>query len=107
MRPTVFTRSTFTVLIVIAIIGAIDAAGSDEWDLVVIFGAVLIGLVFLLARTTVSRPLVPIRGDLVRWLARRADVNGERIADVADRAVAAYRDGLTGAIEGDRSDVDT
>jgi hypothetical protein len=95
MGPTVFTRTTLMVLIVIAIVGAVDAGGSDEWDLVVIFGALLIGLVFLLARTALSRPLVPIRGDLVRWLAARANVNGERVGHVADRAVAAYRDGLT------------
>ena len=83
MGPTVFTRTTLMVLIVIAIVGAVDAGGSDEWDLVVIFGALLIGLVFLLARTALSRPLVPIRGDLVRWLAARANVNGERVGHVA------------------------
>jgi len=96
MRPTMFTRSTITVLIVLAVVGAVDAAAGGEWDLTVIFGALVAGLAFLLARTALSRPLVPIRGDLVRWLASRADVLGERPGDVADRAVSAYRDGLTG-----------
>jgi hypothetical protein len=92
-----FTRSTITVLIVLALVGGVDAAGDDQWDLTVIFGGLIAGLAFLLARTSLSRPLVPIRGDLVRWLASRADVHGERPGDVADRAVAAYRDGLTGS----------
>lgn len=94
MRPTVFTRVLIAVLILVSLVGAIDAGGDDQLDLVVIFAVVIAGLLVLLLRTTVVRPLVPIRVDLVRWLTSRAVVHGERAEDLADRAVAAYRDGL-------------
>jgi hypothetical protein len=91
-----FVRTVFVAMIVLCCVGALDAARGDEWDLVVIFGAVALLAVVLLARTSVSRVLVPIRSDLVRWMAARAAVTGDRTENLADRAVAAYRDGLTG-----------
>lgn len=102
MRPTLFTRASIGVLMIVAFVGAVDAAAGDEWDLTVIFTVVILGLGVLLARTSVARPLVPIRGDLVRWLSARAAVHGERVEVVADRAVAAYRDGLTACHADDR-----
>lgn len=96
MRPTMFVRTMLVAVIVLCGVGAIDAARGDEWDLVVIFGAVAVMTAVLLARTSVSRILVPIRADLVRWMAARAAVTGDRTENLADRAVAAYRDGLTG-----------
>lgn len=97
MRPTMFTRSLIGVLILVCLVGAVDASGDDQWDLTVIFGVVIAGLGLLLFRTVAGRPLVPIRADLVRWLATRAAIHGESPGYVADRAVAAYRDGLVGS----------
>lgn len=96
MRPTMFVRTMLIAMIVLCGVGALDSAWGDEWDLVVVFAAVALLAAVLLARTSVSRVLVPIRSDLVRWMAARAAVTGDRTENLADRAVAAYRDGLTG-----------
>jgi hypothetical protein len=78
-------------------VGGLDAGRSGAWDLVAIFAALVVGLVALLARTSLQRPLVPLRADLVRWMGQRAAISGEPTGAVADRAVAAYRAGLTQA----------
>jgi hypothetical protein len=95
MAPTAAVRTLVAVLMGIGVVGGLDAARSGAWDLVAIFGAIVVGLAVLLARTSRHRPLVPMRADLVRWMARRAAVGGETTSAVADRAVAAYRAGLT------------
>ena len=94
MRPTVVTRITLIAMAAVAVIGAIDAAAAGSWDQVALFGLLLAATVILLARTTVRRPLLPVRADLFRWLARRAAVTGERTEHLADRAISAYRAGL-------------
>ena len=82
-------------IVLLATIGAVDAAVGSSWDLVVIFVAV-IGLGAAgLARSWARRSSVSVRGDLVTWLDQRAAANGERIEDVADRAVAASRAGIS------------
>jgi hypothetical protein len=96
MTPTSATRALLVVMIAVAGVGALDAGRAGSWDQVVIFTALLVGLAALLVRTSLRRPLVPIRADLVRWMGRRAAVSGEGVGAVADRAVAAYRSGLTG-----------
>ena len=95
MTPTAAVRTVLAVMLAIAGIGGLDAARSGSWDLVAIFGALAVGLLWMLLRTSIRRPLVPVRADLVRWMARRAAVSGEATSAVADRAVAAYRSGLT------------
>jgi hypothetical protein len=87
---------TLAVMAAAASVGAVSAGLEDEWDLVVIFVALAVLAATLLARTSTRRPLVPIRADLVRWMSARAAVEGDRTERVADRAVAAYRDGLAG-----------
>ena len=94
MRPTMFTRITMLTMIVVAVIGAVDAAVGESWDLVVLLGSLAVLAAVLLAGTLGRRPLVPIRADLVRWMAGRVATSGERIEDLADRAIAAYRAGL-------------
>jgi hypothetical protein len=95
MAPTTATRMLLAVMIGIGAVGSLDAGRAGAWDLVAIFGALMVGLAVLLARTSLHRPLVPVRADLVRWMGRRAAVAGEPTSAVADRAVAAYRAGLT------------
>jgi hypothetical protein len=94
VRPTVVTWVTLIAMAAVAAIGAIDAAVGGSWDQVALFGLLLATTVTLLARTTVRRPLLPVRADLFRWLARRAAVTGERTEHLADRAISAYRAGL-------------
>jgi hypothetical protein len=96
LRPTILVRTMLAAMLVLCGVGALEAGRGDEWDLVVLFGGVAVLTVVLLIRTAGSRQLVPVRADLVRWMASRAAVAGERTEDLADRAVAAYRDGLTG-----------
>lgn len=97
MKPTMFTRMTLLVMIAVAAVGAVAAVLDDNWDHAVIFVVLAVLAAMLLARVSVRRPLVPIRADLVRWLNLRAGVTGDRPEHLADRAIAAYRDGLAGS----------
>ena len=96
MAPTAAIRTMLAVMVAVAAVGGLDSARARSWDLVAIFGALIVGLLWLLLRTSVRRPLVPMRADLVRWISRRAAVSGETPSAVVDRALAAYRSGLTG-----------
>jgi hypothetical protein len=80
---------------VITVIGGIEGAATRQWDLVVVFGLTLLLQLLLLARTSVGRPPVPLRNDLVAWLRERAAATGEPLERLADRCVAGYRAGLT------------
>lgn len=96
VKPTMVTRMTLAVMISIAAVGVLAAGLEDDWDLAVVFVVLGVLAVVLLARTSTRRPLVPIRADLVRWMSARAAVDGDRTERLADRAIAAYRDGLAG-----------
>jgi len=80
----------------IAVVGLVDAAVAAAWDLVVLIGMILGLHVVLWIQLSWGRPAVPLRADLVRWLGDRAVAGGEPVERVADRAVAAYRVGLSG-----------
>ncbi len=96
MVPSVTNRAVLVLTVAVAVVGAIDAAVSVDWDLFVVF--VLIGLLqlVLLLRLSGRRPSVSVRADLVRWLRDRAASEGESTERIVDRAVSAYRDGLVG-----------
>ncbi len=94
MTQPLITRLMLVTMIVIAVIGAVDAMVGESWDLAVVLGALVVLAVVLLIRTFGRRPVVAVRADLVRWMAGRAATTGERTEDVADRAIAAYRAGL-------------
>lgn len=79
----------------IALIGLIDAATGRNWDLVVVFGASIVLTAAAAVRLSVTRRSIGIRDDLARWLEDRAAAGDEPVERVADRAVAAYRSGLT------------
>lgn len=96
MKPTMVTRMTFAVMVAIAAVGVLAAGLEGDWDLAVVFLVLGVLAAVLLARTSTRRPLVPIRADLVRWMSARAAIDGDRTERLADRAIAAYRDGLTG-----------
>jgi hypothetical protein len=92
MSPTGSAKLLVVVAGVVAIVGAIDAAISGEWDLFVLF-MIIVGVVVALGlRLQARRPSVPIRRDLVRWLADRASASGEPMSVVTDRAIATFQD---------------
>ena len=92
MSPTGGAKLLVVVAGVVAIVGAIDAAISGEWDLFVLF-MIIVGVVIALGlRLQARRPAVPIRRDLVHWLADRASAAGEPMSVVTDRAIATFQD---------------
>jgi hypothetical protein len=106
VNATLLVRMVLVVQGVVLGVGIADAALADALDLVAIQALALALTVGLLATTTTRRPMVSLRGDLVWWLRARAATSGERLADVTDRAVAAYRAGIVGDDEMTRADGD-
>ena len=82
--------------VLVAAVGAVDAAIGWSWDLVVVFGLVALLQLLLLARLSSRRRSIPIRADLMRWVRDRAAVEGDSPDLVVDRALAAYRADLVG-----------
>lgn len=103
MSPTLSSRTILALLILTAAVGALDAAVGGQWDLFAVTAVVVVLGLALAALSSWRRPLVPLRADLARWLARYAAEGGEQTAAVADRAVAAYRAGLVGDGPRDRA----
>jgi hypothetical protein len=96
VTPTLFHRALVLSVLVASAVGLADAIAGRVWDHTVLHAAVLaVGLV-LLGRTAIGRRLVPLRADLHRWLNRYAADGGEEVEQVLDRALSAYRDGLSG-----------
>jgi len=90
MSPTGTVRMLVTAIVVVLVIGSIDAGVGGEWDLFVLF-AVGFGLsVALLFRVESRRPAIPIRRDLVAWLRDRAALSGEPLTTVTDRSIATF-----------------
>lgn len=83
--------------VLVALVGAVDAAIGGNWDLFAVFVLVAVLQLLLMLRTNGRRPSIPIRADLVRWLRDRASAEGEPAELVADRAISAYRADLLGS----------
>lgn len=90
----VSARIVLTVSLVICGVGMLDAAEAREWDLFSIFVLTSLAQVALLLRQFARRTPVSLRSDLARWAQSRAQITGEPVDDVVDRAVAFHRDGL-------------
>lgn len=90
------TRILLTISLVVTGAGAVDAAFSAEWDLLVVFA--LSGLVQLTIwfRQRANRLPVTLRPDLAHWLEHRSQESGEPFDDLLDRSVAWYKHGLFG-----------
>lgn len=95
MTPSIQTRVLLLLSSAVAIVGVVDGLVDGDRDVVAMF--VIVGLVLatLLWRVSWRRPAIPMRADLVKWMERRAVEGGESVEAVADRAVAAYRAGLS------------
>jgi hypothetical protein len=102
----VTSRVLTLLIVVVALIGLIDAAVASTWDLLAVFAAILVLGALALGRSWSRRPSVAVRGDLVRWMASRAADGGERIEDVVDRAISAFRAGLVTDADDDDAAID-
>ncbi|MGI9604356.1 MAG: hypothetical protein ACR2QE_20925, partial [Acidimicrobiales bacterium] len=96
MTPNIRSRLLLAATAVVVVVGLADAAASGEWDLFGLLAIIVVlqGLIWL--QLSWGRPAVPLRADLVSWLDDRAVAGGESVENVADRAIGAYRAGLTG-----------
>ncbi|MCC6433635.1 MAG: hypothetical protein IT196_01255 [Acidimicrobiales bacterium] len=99
MCVSLFGRWLLALMALASGVGVLDAAIGGQLDLVVLHSTVLSLTIALALHTAGPGRMVPIRGDLARWLDQRAAGAGERPADVANRAIGAYRAGLTGDAE--------
>ena len=91
MAPTDLNRLVLALGVVVAAVGALDAAIGGSLDLVVVFALGGALQLLLLTRLGGRRPAVPIRADLVAWLRDRSAAEGEPIGALADRCLAACR----------------
>jgi hypothetical protein len=89
--PTALNKLILGLAVLVAAVGAVDAALARAHDLVIVFCLIAVLQLVLLLRLHSRRPAIPIRGDLARWLARRAAAAGEPVGAVADRCLAASR----------------
>ncbi len=94
MRTNLVTLVLAIAMVVVAAAGVVATAVTSDRDLLVCFGLLLVLALVQLARLRGSRPAVAVRADLVRWLAARAQLSGEPIGQVADRAISTYRASL-------------
>lgn len=92
MTPSSTTRLLTLTSFLVVVVGAIDAAWSEEWDLFALLAIATAIQGLLLSRLESKRPAVPIRRDLVVWYRDRAALAAEPMPVVVDRALAAYRD---------------
>jgi hypothetical protein len=75
----------------VAVVGAVDAAVGADHDLLVLFVAIAVLCLVAIARAVRTGTGVRLRPDIDRWLAQTAAEQGERPADLADRAIGAFR----------------
>jgi hypothetical protein len=95
MTPSSQNRVVLALVATVSVVGVVDGIVSRDADVVALFALSLVGLALVYLRISWHRPAVPIRADLVRWMEERAVDGGESVDAVADRAIAAYRRGLT------------
>ena len=103
MYPTGTTKLLVVSGIVVALVGAVDAAIGGEWDLFVLFLAGFVIATALGLRLESRRPAIPIRRDLVAWLRDRSSISGEPLSTVTDRAIISYVDRYGAIVEVDKA----
>ena len=95
MSPALVNRLLLALVVVVAVVGLADSSVQGDWDVFVLFAAIAVVVTVLLLRTFAGRVAISLRRDLVEWLDERAVAGGEPPERVADRAVSAYRAGLS------------
>jgi hypothetical protein len=82
-------------LVVIAVVGCVDAARDDHTGLAILFGILTVGVAALTAGEA-RRGGVVLRTDLATWVERTSAVTGETPDELTSRAVSRLRAGFTG-----------
>jgi membrane protein implicated in regulation of membrane protease activity len=77
-------------VLVVGLVGLLDAAIGRTWDLTVLFAVVAVLASVLLLRGLGDRRTVDLRADLAAALTGRSRRTGEPVDQVVDRAVATY-----------------
>lgn len=90
MTSSTMTRVMLLALLVVALVGVLDAAIGPQWDLAVLFGLVAVLTSILLLRGLGDRRTVDLRADLAAELLGRSRRTGEPLDQLTDRAVATY-----------------
>ncbi len=91
MGATRTDRVLILAVVLVALAGFLDAWVIEEPEIALLFGAVLILGLALLARTLSKRRPLRVRADLAGWMQQRSDLTGEPVEQIADRALATYR----------------
>lgn len=81
-------------LVVIAIVGCVDAARGDDDGLAVLFGVLALGIAALTMGAE-RRSSIVLRRDLATWVDRTSAVTGETPDELTSRAVSRLRAGFT------------
>jgi hypothetical protein len=94
MNSKLLVAASALTLVVIAVVGLIDAIIDDRPGAAVLFGILAVGVVGL-ARVRTTETTVSMRRDLASWLERVSPVTGESVDELSDRAVSRLRAGFT------------
>jgi hypothetical protein len=78
-------------ILLVALVGAVDAAIAVEPDLVALMVIVAALAVGLLVRNASGRRPMTVRADLARWVRQREALTGDSPDALVDRALAVYR----------------
>jgi hypothetical protein len=87
------TRVSGLTLVVIAVVGCVDATRGDDDGLAVLFGVLAVGIAALSLGGD-RRGGVLLRRDLVTWVDRTSAVTGETPDELTSRAVSRLRAGF-------------
>lgn len=100
MNQRVLTMATAGTLVILGMIGFIDAVRSDRTGPAVLFALMSLG-VLALSKAAAKPGTITLRRDLASWLERTSPVTGESPDAMANRAVSRLRAGFG---SGDRAD---
>lgn len=82
-------------LVLIAAVGAIDAARTSDWAIVGLFGILALGIAAFVTQVDRRRGVI-LRRDLQTWVERTSSATGETPDEMASRAVSRLRAGISG-----------
>ena len=86
-------------LVVVAVVGCIDATRSDDVSLAILFGILAVGVAGLALLEQRSSGVV-LRHDLATWVDRTSAVTGETPDELTSRAVSRLRAGFSPGEDG-------
>jgi hypothetical protein len=89
-----FAHVSGLTLLVIAVVGCVDAARGDDGGLAVLFGVLAVGIAALVLGAD-RRGAILLRRDLATWVDRTSAVTGETPDELTSRAVSRLRAGFT------------